>query len=128
MNHLCMICTKKHDRSRRHRLEQILQAMKQGGIQAECGNFKRPYLLWGSKAHCPYGIYCPILNEEESRCLHLTERIEWYFQPLIHAGDKNLYHNILHLLQGYFPDVYRYLENEWCRERKKAEKAEEGTT
>ena len=113
MNTICRVCTSKNDNAKLHRLELILNTLEQGGIRKAPLNGSREHLLWGSRMHCRYGIACPQIEQTESRCRSLENRIEGYFEPLFISKNEALFWKILRLMQGYFPDVYRYLEREW---------------
>ena len=109
---VCMICRKKNDRSKVMRLQQILDRMQS---LTPDRHGRRLNLQWGANSRCQYGLSCPTLQQMDTECRRLQERIEGYFAELVKADD-GMFFDVLRLLQGYYPAVYVYLE----RERAKA--------
>ena len=109
----CMICRKKSDRSSVHRLQQIYQHLRRFKE-----NGKVLGLMWGNNLHCPYGVYCNDIQIIKAEGNRLERQIEAKFEDLIENGTEKEYHELLHLLCGYHPAVYKYLEREWRGGRK----------
>ena len=112
----CAICNNKGDCMMKNHLQSLEQI---------CDNFtpkepvddSRHNLMWGIHSHCRYGLTCHDLSQFDRECQQIADSIESKLIAIAKEHD-NSYYEILRLLQGYFPSVYRSLEEIYNRNRK----------
>ena len=115
MREICMLCRSKQKPEeicrKLNRIEELLRKEE----SAEGGW----YLNWGIRFRCHYGLGCPSLDVErinqEEQARRLTPKMR---QLALHGSDGKFY-EVLRILQGDFPVVYRQMEI-WRAERRKA--------
>lgn len=111
-NQLCMMC---HQKNRLAALEQLKMIKREINRSPKFKTITIEYpvksLMWHINAHCRYGISCQKLKSMQNEALRLARDLEPQLIAIAKNGDKALYRNILRLLGGHFPAVYRELEH-----------------
>lgn len=65
---------------------------------------------WYFNPRCKFGVSCNEITKLKRQLERYAEEIEPKLVTLGLSDDDNLYHQVLRLLQGYFPSVYKQLE------------------
>ena len=100
----CMTC--RIDTGPENRLKNIRQLL----YDIDDYNGKIPNFNWFINPRCQYGIQCNKIDNMARNMNRLTTEIEPKLVTVAYSDDTYLYHNILNLLRGYFPAVYKQVE------------------
>lgn len=111
MHEVCLFCHRKNDISLvNSRIIRVINAVEQCGISS-ADLYSKGYAndyMWGIAAKCPYGMNCT--KQDMGTAKMNAERAGMLLNAYIDRTDCKEYRNILRLLQGEFPAVYRGFE------------------
>ena len=108
---ICMMCHEKNDTKYLHKLNHLERLLHNAIHSKDLVKYRYINFMWGIHSHCRYGIHCPTLSNNDSKANRIANDLEAYIVTAALSDDKQLYHDILQLLRGEFPSVYRLVED-----------------
>ena len=105
---ICMICDRNTDNKYYPMLLKMQRLLESSHVEPVKGRYE--HLPWSINIRCEYGISCDKLKDQEQKARRLASELEPYIIAASQRENDALYHNVLHLLQGYFPAVYLSVE------------------
>ena len=111
-NHICTICSKKKDTQALTKLQLIENLVRH---HANDNTYRNMHLVssFQTHLHCPYGMYCRELKQQESKIRQLAQKIEPDIIGYISNCDKGKLHELLDLTRGYFPAATNEINRVW---------------
>lgn len=104
---ICMFCHNNKTEQKKRKLNTIRQLIIRHRVKPSS---ERYYFVWGAATRCEYGIPCSKLDIANSSINNLCREIEPYLISIARIGKEDLYYQILNLLRGDFPSVYKEME------------------
>lgn len=112
MQHVCIMCRQKSDRSKQQVMMRILDILSRSCVKCLDPRMCHHY-NWGSTVKCKYGIPCQYLEMSNRECYQLSKEIESYLPDLINSRNSEVYLKVKRLLGGTFSSVYSQFERNW---------------
>ena len=105
MQNICIVCRDNKSQQVEQRLNQLINVLKR--YIKDYKNFQNDY-HWNINIRCKYGIPCSKVNK--GRINQLSREAGQMLNAFIESDNIKKYPEILHLLAGYFPNVYSSFE------------------
>lgn len=107
---LCTMCRQKQHNSKLMQLRLIQSTIKRHNVNKDNIYLLHNVFSWQIYDRCKSGLQCDILNRQHKESLRIVNDIEPYLIAISISDDEKLYHDILHLMRGYFPSIYTTME------------------
>ena len=110
-NHICLIC---HEKGKTHEMDQLqrISILLEGTLVTretlEAGHGMA--FLWDIHSRCPYGMTCPERQSYKSAFMNKARSMEEQLIAFAINSSDGKFHEMLCLLRGHFPAVYRTME------------------
>lgn len=103
-NKVCLTCHKDNS------IEMTVRNLDRLLARTDSYEGRIPYFNWNVQLKCKYGMYCSDLKQTEHRLTQILTKLEPKIMTIVTTKDELLYFPLLRNLQGYFPAVYKQVE------------------
>lgn len=114
----CAICREKNRSSSLEQLKRIREFLERNVdkdincIEADEVGIARAF-MYSTHNHCRYGLTCQSLSNMTMEANNIAIMIENKIITFVQNADKAKLHELLYLVQGYFPQAYVMIERYW---------------
>ena len=106
---ICIVCHDKRFHSQLDKINQLEQLIRLQKIDID--RHKRyASFTWFINKKCQFGMPCQTLQSKNREALAKASMLEPYLNEIAESDNITLYHNVLNILRGNFPSVYRHME------------------
>ena len=114
----CAICREKNNSSSLEQLKRIREFLERNvdkdidSMEADEAGIARVF-MHSTHNHCRYGLTCQSLSNMTIEANNIAIMIENKIAAFVQNADKAKLHELLSLVQGYFPQAYVMIEHYW---------------
>lgn len=116
-NPMCAVCHQKNNSSKLNQLRLIKTIIQNNKVSIDNISIRHRIFSWYINDNCRFGVPCTIINRQNMESKRIAHELEPYLVAIatnsyeISHGNKDmLYHDILRLLSGHFPNIYHSME------------------
>lgn len=117
MNRACMICHYNEHPLEISNLERLVNILSSRVDESAIRSPK--FYTWSTNNKCQYGMSCTKTHNYENKFRSVTHRLNYLLTAYVETTDCEDLYEILRYLQGYFPMVYRELEIDVRKKKKR---------